>query len=160
MWQTVSSPRSNNHGRVNRTFSSRGEGTAIKDNVIIVEKVGCNKNGQKSIIFLLTYVIFTNCFTYTNLIKEKCILFILSPFSGLKQFTHLLNTPKIVLIQRVSNMLTSGHLTMIFSHLTAIVLSAWPLENASGPHTGLPQFPKLSGFSIVFQFWAKYAELS
>ena len=30
-----------------RTFSSRGEGTAIKDNVIIVEKVGCNKNGQK-----------------------------------------------------------------------------------------------------------------
>ena len=44
-------------------------------------------------------------------------MFILSPFSGLKQFTHL-NTPKIVLIQRVSNMLTSGHLTMIFSHFT------------------------------------------
>ena len=30
---------------------------------------------------------------------------------------NLLNTPKIVLIQRVSNMLTCGHLTMIFSHL-------------------------------------------
>ena len=98
-----------------RTFSS-GEwekGAAIKDNVIIVDNV-CPSNiklqqsrTKKKRENLYSYklltsliqsnitMLFTNC--TTNLIKYKCILFILSPFSGLKQFTHLLNTPMIVL---------------------------------------------------------------
>ena len=100
-----------------RTFSS-GEWkkrVTIKDNVIIVEKVGiwpmCAllniKLQQKRTKWKREklYKLLTSCIQPT------------SPFSGLTQFTHL-NTPKIVLIQRLSNRLTSGHLTMIFSHLT------------------------------------------
>ena len=51
------------------------------------------------------------------IIVEKASIWPMYALLNIKlQLTHL-NTPKIVLIQRLSNRLTSGHLTIIFSHL-------------------------------------------
>ena len=79
-------PRSNNHGRGQPQENVRlwrwEKGVAIKDNVIIVEKVGPSKykfatktDKKEERKFIQTanisysHVIFTNCSTYTNLIK-------------------------------------------------------------------------------------------
>ena len=69
-----------------RTFSSGewGKGAVIRDNVIIVEKVGCNKNEQKgkekpyNLFYFYQHDIFTNCSTYTNLINKNvyCLFFL------------------------------------------------------------------------------------